>query len=263
MSSAFLDKMIAAKREKIERQKLDTDISRLRAAAYRRRSTADGQRLTEALSRKDRTNIIAEIKRASPSKGIINDQIDVAEMAREYSDGGAAAISVLTEQVYFKGSLEDLVAVRDAVDLPILRKDFIVDEFQVFESAAAGADAMLLIVAALEEPQLSELYDLITDDLEMDAIVEVHTLFELETAARIGAKIVGVNNRNLQTLEVSLDFSRELIPFRPPGSLMIAESGISTIDEINELKSLGYDGFLIGETLMKTGDAAALLGEWV
>lgn len=263
MSSAFLDKVVASKLERLQQQKLETDISRIRAAAYKRRSTADGRRLAEALSRKDRTNIIAEIKRASPSKGIINDQIDVAEMATKYRDGGAAAVSVLTEENFFNGSLDDLVAVREAVDMPLLRKDFILDESQVFESAAAGADATLLIVAALEEPQLSELFDLITDDLEMDAIVEVHTLFELETAARIGAKIIGVNNRNLQTLEVSLDFSRELIPFRPPGSLMIAESGISTIDEINELKSLGYDGFLIGETLMKTGEPAALLGEWV
>ncbi len=263
MSGTFLDKIIAVKRERIEQQKLDTDISRLRATAYKRRATAYGKRLTDSLNRKDRTNIIAEIKRASPSKGVINDQIDVAEMARKYRDGGAAAISVLTEEDYFKGSLDDLLAVRNAVDLPILRKDFIVDEFQVFESAAAGADAMLLIVAALEEPQLSELYDLITDDLEMDAIVEVHTPFELETAVRIGGNIIGVNNRNLQTLDVSLDFSRELIPFRPPGAFMIAESGISTVDEINELKLLGFDGFLIGETLMKTGDPVKLLGEWV
>lgn len=263
MSETFLDKIIGLKRERLEHQKIETDISRLRAAAYKRRALADGHSLVTALSRKDRTNIIAEIKRASPSKGVINDRIDVAEMARKYRDGGAAAISVLTVADYFKGSLQDLVAARDAVDLPILRKDFIVDEFQVFESAAAGADAVLLIVAALEEPQLSELYDLITDDLEMDAIVEVHTTHELETAARIGAKIIGVNNRNLQTLEVSLDFSRELIIYRPPNALMIAESGISSLDEINEFKAIGYDGFLIGETLMKTGDPAALLGEWV
>ena len=254
MSETFLDKIIAVKRARIEQQKTETEISRLRAAAYKRRATVDGQRLAEALRREGRTNIIAEIKRASPSKGVINDTIDVAEMARKYRDGGAAAISVLTEEDYFKGSLDDLIAVREAFDLPILRKDFIVDEFQVFESAAAGADAMLLIVAALEEPQLSGLYDLITDDLGMDAIVEVHTPFELETAARIGAKIIGVNNRNLQTLEVSLDFSRELIPFRPSGALMIAESGISTVEEIEELKSLGYDGFLIGESLMRSVD---------
>ena len=129
-------------------------------------------------------------------------------------------------------------------------------------TAAAGADVILLIVAALEETPLADLYCLATD-LKMDVIVEIHTVFELETAARIGANIIGVNNRNLQTLEVSLDFSRQLMPFRPPGALMIAESGISTSEEIDELKSLGFDGFLIGETLMRSGNATEKLGEWV
>ncbi len=263
MSGTFLDNIIKLKRERIDKQKLVTDVRELRSAAFDRRAATDGHRLTDALGRKDRTNIIAEIKRASPSKGVINDSIDAAETARRYRDGGAAAISVLTEEDRFKGSLEDLIAVRDAVDLPLLRKDFIVDEYQVFESAAAGADVMLLIVAALDESQLSELYDLITTDLQMDAIVEVHTPLEIEIAARIAAKVIGVNNRDLQTLEVSLDVSRELIALRPAGSMMIAESGISAIDEISELKALGYDGFLIGETLMKTGDPAGLLGGWV
>lgn len=262
MSETFLDKIIAIKSEKVDRQKAATDIAALKEQVFLVRRDAEGHRLRTALSRTDRTNIIAEIKRASPSKGIINDRIDVAEMARKYREGGAAAISVLTEEDFFKGSLDDLVAVRHAVDLPILRKDFIVDEFQIFEAAAAGADVILLIVAALEETPLADFYCLATD-LNMDIIVEVHTPFELETAARIGANIIGVNNRNLQTLEVSLDFSRELIPFRPPGALMIAESGISTSEEINELKSLGFDGFLIGETLMRSGNATEKLGEWV
>ena len=262
MSETFLDKIIAIKSEKVDRQKAATDIATLKEQAFSVRLDAEGHRLRTALSRMDRTNIIAEIKRASPSKGIINDRIDVAEMARRYREGGAAAISVLTEEDFFKGSLDDLVAVRHAVDLPILRKDFIVDEFQIFEAAAAGADVILLIVAALEETPLADLYCLATD-LKMDVIVEIHTVFELETAARIGANIIGVNNRNLQTLEVSLDFSRQLMPFRPPGALMIAESGISTSEEIDELKSLGFDGFLIGETLMRSGNATEKLGEWV
>ena len=262
MSETFLDKIIAIKSEKVDRQKAATDIATLKEQAFSVRLDAEGHRLRTALSRTDRTNIIAEIKRASPSKGIINDRIDVAEMARRYREGGAAAISVLTEEDFFKGSLDDLVAVRHAVDLPILRKDFIVDEFQIFEAAAAGADVILLIVAALEETPLADLYCLATD-LKMDVIVEIHTVFELETAARIGANIIGVNNRNLQTLEVSLDFSRQLMPFRPPGALMIAESGISTSEEIDELKSLGFDGFLIGETLMRSGNATEKLGEWV
>lgn len=263
MSGTFLDKIIALKREKVERQKQSTDVSALRERAYAIRASAENHRLESALSRKDRTNIIAEIKRASPSKGVINDTIDVAATAKQYRDGGAAAISVLTEEDYFKGSLDDLVAVRRSVELPLLRKDFVVDDFQIFESAAAGADVVLLIVAALDEPQLSDHYERIAEGLGMDAIVEVHTLYELETAARIGAKIIGVNNRDLQTLDVSLDVSRELILYRPPGSLMIAESGISTREEIAELKTLGFDGFLIGETLMRSGDAAGTLGGWV
>ncbi len=263
MSETFLDKIVAIQREKVGRQKTSFSLATVKDDAFTIRRNAEEHRLQKALKRKDRTNIIAEIKRASPSKGVINDGINVSGMAINYRDGGAAAISVLTEGDFFKGTLDDVKEVRAAVNLPILRKDFIVDEFQVFEAAAAGADAILLIVAALEETPLSDLYKLATIDLGMDVIVEVHTLFELETAARIGAAIVGVNNRDLQTLVVSLDVSREMIPFRPSSALMISESGISTKAEIDELKSLGYDGFLIGETLMRTGEAQKTLEEWI
>ena len=175
MSETFLDKIVAIKREKVERQKSETDIAALKERAFAVRQNAESHRLKTALSRKDRTNIIAEIKRASPSKGVINDTIDVAEVAKSYRDGGAAAISVLTEEDFFKGSLDDLIAVRNAVDLPILRKDFIVDEFQIYESAAAGADAILLIVAVLTAEDLRDFLRLGRDSLGMDAIVEVHT----------------------------------------------------------------------------------------
>ena len=263
MSESFLDQIVAVKREKVEQLKAVTDPAALKERALAVRQTAADHQFMAALGRKDRTNIIAEIKRASPSKGVINNRIDVVRMAERYRDGGAAAISVLTEEDFFKGSLNDLIAVSNAVDLPILRKDFVVDEFQVYESAAAGSDAILLIVAALDETQLADLYHLATNELMIDAIVEVHTPYELETAARIGANIIGVNNRDLKTLEVSLDLSRSLIVVRPAGALMIAESGVSDKAEIEELRSLGYDGFLIGETLMRTGDARELLREWV
>src|SRR5258708_15440964 len=140
MSETFLDKILTIKREKVERQKYETDIDALKEQALAVRQNAESHRLRTALSRTDRTNIIAEIKRASPSKGIINDMIDVAQVAKSCEKGGAAAISVLTEEDFFKGSLDDLIAVRNAVDLPVLRKDFVVDEFQIYESAAAGAD---------------------------------------------------------------------------------------------------------------------------
>jgi indole-3-glycerol phosphate synthase len=211
------------------------------------------------LSREDRSNIIAEIKRASPSKGIINDDIDVTQLARDYEAGGAAAISVLTESEYFRGSLDDLAAVHTAVDVPILRKDFIVDEIQINEAALAGADAVLLIVAALGASELRSLRKLAEDELDMDVLIEVHTLDELNTAENAGATIIGVNNRNLHSLDVSLDVSRSLIGYKPPGSIMIAESGISSYDEIQELRDLGFGGFLIGEAFMKSEDPTKAL----
>ena len=266
MSETFLEKIVAKTVEKVERQKRDADFEALKRQAIDIRADAKRHRLRTALERQDRTNIIAEIKRASPSKGVINADIDVVALARRYESGGAAAISVLTEAEYFQGSLDDLIAVRNAVDMPILRKDFIVDEFQVYESAAAGADAILLIVATINMIGLKHflhLAEVAQDDLGMDAIVEVHTAAELDAAGKIAAEIIGVNNRDLHSLEVSLDVSRRLIEERPPNALMVTESGISTREEIDELRRLGFDGFLIGESLMRTTDADLTLGAWI
>jgi indole-3-glycerol phosphate synthase len=263
MSETFLKKILANKREKIERQRRETDLIASRDEAFSVRRNAADRRLRNALAGNSRTNIIAEIKRASPSKGAIVDTVNVVDLAKNYRAGGAAAISILTDQDFFNGSLQDLVEVRAAVDLPILRKDFFIDEFQIYESACAGADAILLIVAALSEADLDKLLRLAQDDLGLDAIAEVHTLDELMIAARTGADVIGVNNRDLHSFEVSLDVSRRLIEHRPPGAMMIAESGISTREEIEELKQLGFDGFLIGETLMKTRNATELLGDWI
>lgn len=211
--------------------------------------------LRQALQNQDKINIIAEIKRASPSKGIINDKIDVAEMARNYEKGGACAISVLTEEDRFKGSLEDLETARSVVDIPILRKDFIFDEFQIQEAKDAGADVILLIVAMLNDADLAKLYKF-ADDLKLDVLVEVHTLEELERAKKLNAKIIGVNNRDLHSFKVSLDVSRELVKHAPQDALMICESGLSTKEEIVEMRELGFSGFLIGETLMRSGSIA-------
>ncbi len=263
MTETFLEKIVAKTREKVERQKHGTDLDALRRKAIQTRAYAKPRRLRTALSRSDETNIIAEIKRASPSKGIINSEIDVIGLALQYAAGGAAAISVLTEPEYFRGSLDDLRAVRSAVNLPVLCKDFTVDEFQIYEAAAAGADAILLIVAALPEDDLTSFLRLSQDELGIDALVEVHNPAELEIATKIGAEIIGINNRDLHSLEVSLHVSRRLIVGRPKNALMVAESGISTRDEIDELKGLGFNGFLIGETLMRTGNATATLGGWI
>ena len=262
MNETFLDTILLATREKVAERRSVSDIDELRNASYEVRSQRSTYQLFQAFSRLDRTNIIAEIKRASPSKGIINDQIDVAETAIIYERGGAAAISVLTEEQFFKGSLDDLQKVRAVTELPILRKDFIVDEFQIYEAAAAGADAILLIVAALTAENLLDFQQL-AHDLGLDALVEVHTLDELEIATDVGASLIGVNNRNLRTFEVSLDLSRELIQHRPANSVMIAESGLSAREQIDELKNLGYSGFLVGEALMRAASAQHTIGNLI
>ena len=254
----FLTEIIELKKKRLELTKEKRDFDELKESAFSKRGTSKNHRLRENLKR-DQINIIAEIKRASPSKGIINDQIDVAEVARNYENGGACAISVLTEEDKFKGSLDDLRTARKAVDLPILRKDFIFDEFQIYEAAEAGADVILLIAAMLEDEDLERLHHLAEQKLGLDALVEVHTLEELERVKKTKAKIIGINNRDLHTFKVSLDVSRELIKNAPDDALMITESGISTAFEILELRSLGFSGFLIGETLMRSGNPSEML----
>ena len=258
MSGAFLDKVVGETKTRVARLKGTADVAHLYARAEEIRSVVMPNKFRNALNRPERTNIIAEIKRRSPSKGIINDRADVTQIAKQYEAGGAVAISVLTECNYFGGSVEDLRSVRSAVDLPLLRKDFIVDEFQIYEAAEAGADAVLLIVAAMSEEELEDLLRS-TRALRMACLVEVHTLDEMKTAARLGAEIIGVNNRDLHSLGVSLDVSRSLIKQRPDNVVMVAESGLSSAVDIAELRSLGFDAFLIGETLMKSSDPAHTL----
>lgn len=256
MSDTFLKMITARSRERAANAKSHGYMPKLLEKANAMKQTPN--RFYEALARAGNINIIAEIKRASPSKGVINANIDVARTARKYLSGGAAAISVLTESEHFQGSVSDLAAAAGAVPLPILRKDFIVDEYQIAEAAAAGASAILLIVAALEKSELMELKNA-ADDLGIDSLVEVHDEHELDTACEIGASLIGVNNRDLHTLEVSLETSKRLIGHRPQGALMIAESGISSRAEIDELTALGFNGFLIGETLMRSGDPVSEL----
>ena len=254
----FLTEIIELKKKRLEFAKAKRDFEELKSAAIARRERSENHRLRGDLQ-KDQINIIAEIKRASPSKGVINDKIDVAEVARSYENGGACAISVLTEEDKFKGSLDDLRTVRNAVDLPILRKDFIFEEFQIYEAAEAGADVILLIAAMLDDKDLERLLHLAEQELGLDALVEVHTLEELERVKKTKAKIIGINNRDLHTFKVSLDVSRELVKNAPDDALLVTESGISTAEEILELKSLGFSGFLIGETFMRSGNPFEML----
>jgi indole-3-glycerol phosphate synthase len=199
-------------------------------------------------------NIIAEVKRASPSRGVIRAGVEPGRLARQYEAGGAAAISVLTEEDRFKGSLDDLRAVRAAVKVPVLRKDFIFDEFQLYEAAAAGADALLLIVAALPDETLSRLRRITEDELQMDALVEAHTKAEMRRASACGATLIGINNRDLHTFNVSLDVSVQLAREIPPDVFLISESGLRTGADLARLRALGYKGFLIGETLMRASE---------
>jgi indole-3-glycerol phosphate synthase len=197
--------------------------------------------------------VIAEVKRSSPSKGRLADIPDPAELALQYAAGGAAAISVLTERRRFGGGLDDLRAVRSAVDTPVLRKDFIVTEYQVYEARAAGADLALLIVAALEQQQLENLLA-IGDSLGMCMLVETHTAHEVERALDAGAFLIGVNNRNLKTLEVDLGQFEELANLIPDTHIRVAESGILTLDDAWRMYDAGADVVLVGEALVKDGD---------
>jgi indole-3-glycerol phosphate synthase len=252
MTPTILDEIIKKKRISVEEAKRYVNLDGLSEKAVEK--AKDRRNFAAAISTRDRVNIIAEFKRASPSKGVINDTRDPASLAKQYELGGAAAISVLTEEDFFNGSLDDLRAVRAATDLPILRKDFIVDEYQIHESAQAGADAILLILAALSIEDLRLLYRT-ANGIGLDAVIEVHDLNELEIAASIGARIIGVNNRDLRTFEVSLDVSRRLIGQAPKDAIMISESGLKTREDLLELRNFGYSAFLIGESLMRSGDA--------
>ena len=250
---SFLSEIIERKRQRLEAVKqivppesFDISVSSHR---FRQALLSDG------------INIIAEFKRRSPSKGPIRVNADVNQIVTSYKAGGASAISVLTEEDYFSGSLDDLRVVKKSVDLPVLRKDFIIDEYQVYESAAAGADAVLLIVAALDDDTLLRLRRLIEDELGMDALIEVHTGEEMQRAAACGANVIGVNNRNLHTFEVSLETSLSLAAEAPAGTVLISESGLNNSTDLARLRDAGYRGFLIGESLMRSENPGAALRE--
>ena len=230
-------------------------------AAVERRAAAvspRGSQFEAALGRRGRVNVIAECKRRSPSRGVLAAQYDPVAIAQQYAAGGAAAISVLTEPTFFDGALEHLTAVRAAIQLPLLRKDFIVDDYQLFEARAAGADAVLLIVAALAQ---SELVCLQTRarELGLAALVEVHDEEELQRAADSGARIIGVNNRNLRTLTVDVDASYRLAQMLPADVVAVSESGLQSREDVERLTSAGYRAFLMGERFMTDRDPAAAI----
>lgn len=237
----------------------------IRNNALRAREKAEPHRLRKTLTAKSpEIKIIAEYKRRSPSKGNIREDLQPAKAASLYQNAGACAISVLTEKHFFGGSIDDLLEVRAATALPVLRKDFIIHPVQVFEAAEAGADAILLIAAALDDETLGKLRSITNEELGLDALVEVHTKEEMERAANCGAQLIGINNRDLTTFEVSLSTSEALVDHAPENALLISESGLSTGDQLGRLRTLGFDGFLIGGSLMQSdnpGDALQKLLE--
>ncbi|HEY0632698.1 MAG TPA: indole-3-glycerol phosphate synthase TrpC [Thermoleophilaceae bacterium] len=250
--SERLEELVEATRRRLDERRRSRSLAELE-----RLLPQDGldRPFTEALSRPG-TSVIAEYKRRSPSAGVIREGASVAEVARAYERGGAAALSVLTEQDHFGGSLADLEEARSATDLPILRKDFTIDPYQLYEAKVYGADAVLLVVGALSDSDLGALYG-IARQLELDAIVEVHDEEELARALAVDADVIGINNRDLASFSVDLGVTYELLTDVPAGKTVVSESGIHTRADVEELEQVGVDAVLVGEALMRAPDPEA------
>ena len=251
----ILDEIVAARRADLVEEEERTPLAVLEKEA----AAAPGPRDFRAALGKPGLSVIAEIKRASPSRGAIATEIDPAQVAADYQRGGAAALSVLTERRYFLGSNETLQAARAATDLPILRKDFIVAERQIVEARAIGADAILLIAAVLDDPTMARLYAL-AGELGLACLFETHDGGEVRRVVDCGAQIIGVNNRNLKTMEVDLATFERLRPLIPAGATIVAESGVHTAEDARRMERAGADAILVGESLMRAENRAALLG---
>jgi len=252
-SGGILDRIVEAKASRLRAAREIHPIGTL-ASATRDSSRT---RFSEALTR-DGINVIAEIKRRSPSKGVIRENFDPTAIAESYANGGATAISVLTEEDFFDGSLEYLTKIRGTVPVPLLRKDFIFDEYQILEAVQAGADAVLLITAILDDSLLRGLIQL-ASERGLDALVEVHDDNEMRRAVEAGAAIIGVNNRDLRTFDVALETSERLATLAPADTILVTESGIERASDIRRLRSSGFRAFLIGEHLMRAPDPGEAL----
>ena len=260
MIKNIFSQILDRKRKAVAQLRTDPSSRDFRERALDIRKNAYPHQLLQALEADpQRPKIIAEFKRRSPSAGIIRDDLTVNEIVHCYERGGACAISIVTDEEYFGGSIADLCTARSSTNLPLLRKDFIIDPIQIFEAAIAGADAVLLIVAALDDASLKELRSLAEDELRLDALVEVHTTEELRRALNAGARIIGVNNRDLRTFQTSLKTSERLIAEVPPDRILISESGLQSADSLLRLRKVGFRGFLVGEALMRAPEPDAAL----
>ena len=253
----FLEKVAAMKREEVHKRK---NLSSLQEMQKKVSDLPAPRKFLRALLNKCPMALIAEIKRASPSAGMIRQDADIQGIARKYQAGGASAISVLTEARFFHGALGHLVMVKEAVSLPVLQKDFIIDPFQIYEGRIAGADAVLLIAAMITQGQLGEFTQLIRD-LGMIPLVEVHNEEDLGKVSGLPLPLIGINNRNLQTLEVNLEVTCHLIKKIPQGTMVISESGIKNREDVKRLQQAGARGVLVGEVLMRSADPATKIRE--
>lgn len=248
--ATILDKINARKIEEIAERKLRLSAEDLSAEMSSLEPCRGFEKALLEKIEKGSSGVIAEIKKASPSKGVIRPDFQPAEIARSYEKGGAACLSVLTDRDFFQGAEEYLKAARAATQLPVIRKDFLIDPYQILEARSMGADCVLLIVASLNSTQLTELYDLATE-LGMDVLVEVHNSEELEMALQLDGGILGINNRNLHNFETCLDTTLDLLPHIPKGRLVVTESGIHTREDVQKMRDGGVNAFLVGEAFMR------------
>ncbi|MGH8670501.1 MAG: indole-3-glycerol phosphate synthase TrpC [Burkholderiales bacterium] len=256
--SDILQKILSVKAEEIAAARHAKPLAALRAEAQSRPAPRPFVAAIHARLAAGRPAVIAEIKKASPSKGVLRENFDPAAIARSYAEHGAAALSVLTDRRFFQGCADFLQQARDACALPVLRKDFIVDPYQVFEARAMGADCILLIVAALDLPALHELAA-VAENLGMAALVEVHDRAELEIALRLKTPLIGINNRNLRSFETRLQTTLDLLPEVPAERIVVTESGILEPADVSRMRANGVNTFLVGEALMRAGDPGAEL----
>ncbi len=258
--SDILDKIVAVKREEVAAAMVRKPLDVMRADAESRVLTRDFEGAMRAKLAAGQAAVIAEIKKASPSKGVLRADFIPADIAQSYAEHGAACLSVLTDKQFFQGSVDFLKQARASCDLPVLRKDFMVDPYQIYEARAMGADAILLIAACLDDAQMADM-EAVAHRLDMAVLVEVHDRAELDRALKLKTRLVGVNNRNLKTFEVSLQTTLDLLPHVPADRLLVTESGILSPDDVKRMREAHVTAFLVGEAFMRADEPGEALAK--
>lgn len=258
--SDILEKIVAVKRQEVAAALAKKPLAMVRADAESRVLTRDFEGAMRVKMAKGQAAVIAEIKKASPSKGVLRQEFIPADIAQSYAEHGAACLSVLTDKQFFQGSVDFLKQARASCDLPVLRKDFMVDAYQVYEARAMGADAILLIAACLDDAQMADL-EAIARSLDMAVLVEVHDGAELDRALKLKTRLVGINNRNLKTFEVSLQTTLDLLPHVPADRLLVTESGIQTAQDVKRMRDAQVHAFLVGEAFMRAAEPGEALAK--